>query len=93
VTASKTGARPLRIAIEVEGIVDPRWAEWFVGLEVKLSPSATDARRTTLFVDLPDQSAITDLLARVIGLNLRVVSVASSAPGGSFEEDTHDRAD
>lgn len=69
----------VQFAIEVEGVIDPRWAEWFQGLSVSLVPSQTDARRTVLIASLPDQSALPALLTRVTGLNLKVLSVT---PGG-----------
>ena len=67
----------MRFAIEAEGNIDPRWAEWFDGQQVRLSPSAVDPSRTTLVADLPDQSALPALLASVTGLNLRVISVTT----------------
>ena len=74
-TTSGEGPRLVHVAIEVEGIIDPRWSEWFNGQEVRLTPSTADASRTTLTADLPDQSALPALLASVTGLNLRVISV------------------
>ena len=71
--------KAVQYAIEVEGVIDPRWAEWFNGLSVTVGPSQTDARRTVLIASLPDQSALPALLTRVTGLNLTVVSVT---PGG-----------
>jgi len=65
----------LRFAIEVEGVVDPRWSEWFSGLDVAFVPCAADAANTLLIASLPDQAALPALLARVTGLNLKVVSV------------------
>jgi len=74
-TMSREARRPVHFAIEVEGIVDPRWAEWFNGQEVRLAPSKADVTRTTLIAALPDQAALPALLASVTGLNLRVISV------------------
>jgi hypothetical protein len=65
----------IQFAIEVEGVLDPRWEEWFSGLSVSVVPSGTDAKRTTLIASVPDQSALPAVLARVTGLNLKVVSV------------------
>jgi len=72
----------IQFVIEVEGVLDPRWAEWFNGLPVAVVPCNAEARRTTLIVRLPDQSALPAVLARVTGLNLKVVSVR---PGGLAE--------
>lgn len=71
--------KAIQYTIEVEGVIDPRWAEWFQGLSVSVVPSQADARRTVLIASLPDQSALPALLTRVTGLNLTVVSVT---PGG-----------
>ena len=73
----------LRYAIEVEGVVDPRWSEWFSGWDVSLVPSTADAKRTMVIASLPDQSALPALLAHVTGLNLKVVSVTPGAVPGS----------
>ncbi len=67
--------KPIQYAVEVEGIIDARWSEWFSGLDVSFVPSSLDARRTILIASLPDQSALPALLARVTGLNLKVLSV------------------
>ena len=64
---SSTG-KAIQYAIEVEGVINPRWSEWFNGLSVSVVPSQTDAGRTLLLASLPDQSALPALLARVTGL-------------------------
>jgi len=74
-TDNSRPAKVIEFAIEVEGILDPRWVEWFNGTPIIVVPSASDARRTTLTVTLPDQSALPAILGRVTGLNLKVVSV------------------
>jgi hypothetical protein len=73
-------AQSIQFAIEVEGVLDPRWVEWFNGLPVIVVPSGTEAGRTTLIADLPDQSALPAVLARVTGLNLKVLSVRPCGP-------------
>jgi hypothetical protein len=73
-------AHGIQCAIEVEGILDSRWAGWFDGLPVKMVPSGPDGRRTTLIADLPDQSALPAVLARVTSLNLKVLSVRLGGP-------------
>jgi hypothetical protein len=83
-TAAWPGPQPLQYAIEVDGVVDGRWSEWFRDFEVTLKPSPANARRTTLIARLPDQSALPALLTRVTGLNLRVVSI-TPAPEPSDE--------
>jgi hypothetical protein len=71
-------AQSVQFTLEVEGILDPRWAEWFDGIPVAVVPSGPDARQTTLIVTLPDQSALPAILAQVTGLNLKVLSVRAS---------------
>jgi hypothetical protein len=82
-TDSSPSAKAIQYAIEVDGIIDPRWSEWFEGLDVSLVPSSLDARRTILIASLPDQSALPALLARVTGLNLKILSVAPGSCCGS----------
>jgi hypothetical protein len=67
--------------IEVEGIVAARWAEWFRGLEVRFIPCQSRPKHTLLIATLPDQSALPALLARVTGLNLKVIAVTPGPPG------------
>jgi hypothetical protein len=63
----------------VDGVVDPRWSEWFDDIEVRIVPSPSLPQRTVLIAQLPDQAALPALLARVTGLNLKVVSVTPAA--------------
>jgi len=79
---SSTG-KAIQYAIEVEGVIHPRWAEWFNGLSVSVLPSRTDGRRSVLVASLPDQSALPALLTCVTGLNLKVVSVTPAKGPGS----------
>jgi len=65
----------IRYLVEVDGVVDPRWVEWFEGQDVNIVPSLSFPQRTVLIVQLPDQAALPALLARVTGLNLRVITV------------------
>ena len=71
--------------IEVDGLVDARWAEWFDGQDVEILPTRSDPRHTTLIAHLVDQAALPTLLARVTGLNLTVTSVRP-APEGSEDQ-------
>lgn len=72
----------MNYTIEVDGVVDGRWSEWFGDLEVMFIPSQTDRRHTILIARLPDQAALPALLMRVTGLNLRVVSVTPGSGDG-----------
>ena len=77
---SSPRVQAVQYSIEVEGIVAPRWGEWFKGLEVSFVACSSDPRHTLLVATLPDQSALPALLARVTGLNLKIVSLT---PGTS----------
>lgn len=74
-TRPAPGGQTFRYVIEVVGVVDCRWSEWFDDVEVTILPSQDDPHCTTLIAYLPDQSALPGLLARVTGLNLKVLSV------------------
>jgi hypothetical protein len=82
-TEPNRSAHGIQCGIEVEGILDTRWAGWFDGLPVVMVPSGPEGKRTTLVFDLPDQTALPGVLARVTGLNLKVVSVQLGGPAGS----------
>jgi hypothetical protein len=75
-------APSIQFSIEVEGVLNPRWEEWFNGLSVAVVPSSSNPGRTMLIASVPDQSALPAVLARVSDLNLKVVSVR---PGGPAE--------
>lgn len=56
--------------------LDPRWREWFLGLEVL---PAAEHPGTLLRGRLPDQAALFGLLARVRDLGLTLVEIRSNA--------------
>jgi hypothetical protein len=57
--------------IKVKGHLDPRWSDWFAGLEL----THLEEDETLLSGPLPDQAALHGLLERVRDLNLTLVSV------------------
>ncbi len=62
--------------IKVQGHLDPRWLEWFTGLNlVHLEEDVT-----LLSGLLPDQAALYGLLERARDLNLTLISVTCNAP-------------
>ena len=67
--------------IKIRGRLDPRWGDWFAGLD--LSYPAEDV--TLLAGRLPDQAALHGLLERVRDLNLSLISVTRGTPT-SFPE-------
>ncbi len=62
--------------IRVRGHLDPRWLQWFAGLEL----AHLEGDVTLLSGLLPDQAAIYGLLERARDLNLTLISVISGAP-------------
>jgi hypothetical protein len=59
--------------IRVKGHLDPRWSEWFDGLQITNEPNG----EALLSGYIPDQAALHGLLARVRDLNLQLISVTS----------------
>ena len=62
--------------IIIKGHLDPRWSDWFAGLEL----THREGNETLLAGSLPDQAALYGLLERIRDLNLTLVSVSSGRP-------------
>ena len=62
--------------IKIKGRLDPRWSDWFDGLN--LTHLAGD--ETLLTGDLPDQAALHGLLERIRDLNITLISVTCGGP-------------
>jgi len=63
--------KPAKYQITIQGPLDPRWQPWFDGLAVE-----TDRDGNTLLTgEVPDQSALHGLLARVRDLGLVLLSL------------------
>ncbi len=62
--------------IKVKGHLDPRWSEWFGGLQL----THLEGDLTLLSGSLADQSALHGLLEHIRDFNLTLVSVSSGRP-------------
>lgn len=57
--------------IKIKGHLDPKWSDWFAGLELQ----RLQGNETLLSGLLPDQAALHGLLQQVRDLNLKLISV------------------
>lgn len=60
--------------IRIKGHLDPRWSDWFAGLEL----THLEGDETLLSGTLQDQAALHGLLERIRDLNLKLISVSSA---------------
>ena len=60
-----------RYEIRIEGMLSPRWADWFDGLAIRYH----GANETILEGSLKDQAALLGVLGTLHGLNLGLISV------------------
>jgi hypothetical protein len=60
--------------IRVKSHLDPRWSDWFAGLQL----THLDGDQTLLSGPLPDQAALHGLLERIRDLNLKLISATCS---------------
>jgi hypothetical protein len=59
--------------IRVSGLVDPRWSEWFDGMQI--TPNDADPSITSLSGPVRDQAALRGLLNKLWDMNLLLVSL------------------
>jgi hypothetical protein len=68
--------------IKIKGHLDPRWSDWFAGLQ--LTHLETDE---TLLSDLlSDQAALHGILERIRDLNIILISVTCGGPSTYFSD-------
>jgi hypothetical protein len=65
----ETGVR-VRYEIQVKGVLDAHWAEWFEGLDLR-----AEGETTVISGPLPDQAALHGVLAKVRDLGLQLLAV------------------
>lgn len=70
-SARSPGNTPEVYEILVEGVLDETWSDWLDGVSV----TALENGQTLLSGEIPDQSALHGLLARIRDLNLKLISV------------------
>jgi hypothetical protein len=57
--------------IKIKGHLDPRWSDWFAGLQV----TRLETDETLLSGLLPDQAALHGLIERIRDLNITLISI------------------
>ena len=57
--------------VKIKGRLDPRWSDWFAGLQLNY----LEGDETLLSGPLADQAALHGLLERIRDLNLTLISV------------------
>jgi hypothetical protein len=73
---TRSAAMPQYYEIKIKGHLDPRWSDWFEGLEL----ADLEGGETMLSGLLADQAALHGLLERIRDLNLTLISVTSGVP-------------
>jgi len=72
--------------IQVQGMVDPSWSNWFEGLAIVFERVGDGAVVTTLTGAVADQAALRGILLKIWDLNLTVMSLTRLDAGAGQEK-------
>jgi len=61
--------------IQVQGHLDPNWADWFEGFTIRPSSAPDGSPVTILSGTVVDQSALSGILVQLCDLNFPLISV------------------
>lgn len=61
----------IQTKIQIKGVLDPSWADWFGELEIQSNHSGD----TILTGNLPDKSAVYGVVSRLSSLGITLVSM------------------
>jgi hypothetical protein len=73
--SSTTNKQGLTYEIQVQGVLDPDWQQWFNGLAVTFNYTDDQPSITTLTVQVADQAALRGMLCKLWDLNLTLISL------------------
>jgi hypothetical protein len=73
------GEKMLYVEIMIEGCLDPRWAEWFEGLEIQ----QTTIGRTIIKGRVVDQAALYGLIGKLRDLGVKLQAITFEETGKS----------
>jgi len=61
----------IQTKIQIKGILDPSWADWFGEMEIQLGHSGD----TILTGNLPDKSAVYGVVSRLSSIGITLISL------------------
>ena len=67
--------KPATYEIQVLGVLDESWSNWFNGMAIASEDASGDSPVTTLTGVVADQAALRGILERIWNLNLTLLSV------------------
>jgi len=80
---------PEHCEIKIKGHLDPRWSDWFAGLQLV----HLEGDETLLSGTLPDQAALHGLLERIRDLNLKLISLNCVSSPIHYPDRNHSEKD